>query len=1042
MNDSEQDGDRQSFWNRRNIQIGIVVLVVLAVAVLLATSRGCRRSSRVSKGTAQDTPEKEAAQRNELFDTAWSGLQRPEVFDGMFGTDEELAGAMDRLDQWLQAQRPLDDWREDRLVASLAKPLASFVQHVRPVDAALTQPGYALELKDVARRFEGPAARLESLGQRRSLQELDQLARKYDESAKAIDKVAREIADAYRESRQSSGETVVQGKWVGAYPDATRARGEPGRDAATARPQAAEERDVENDLRAYEAQFLDNFFAGMRDPARRATFDGLYEVARLLDYPGRLREGRPLAALARAMEDFAAKHDRQEVEALVSQYEGVVSRNAKLIPKSRLSMQLRFIAGELDNAGRIKDLAEWKELDQVVGEAAERLKIAAKRTGRGELGDLAAQIDEARNKRDVSAVKGLAAQLAASVRPNDVSDLKDCAAPLKDGAETLAKLAGQIGQLAKQRPSENLEGLADYVGKLAAEMGSVAGWLADPPQTTDPRKPVPLLLPPIPLAGPPQAADPPQTTDLPKLAAELQPFTLRFAMLTARVRRLAETLDYFATLGALHFHPADRSTVREAILMRDLSRWARGEEADDVSRAKRLFDWVVRNIQLEPDKEAQGGRPGPRFLKRPWETLIWGVGTAMDRAWVFILLARQQGLDAAVLALDDPADPAHGRLRPWTVAVLSEGNLYLFDPYLGLPIPGPGGVKLDASGQLDVRPATLAMVLGDERVLRQMDLDPLSPYRVKASDLKRVVALVEGSPAYAAQRMQLIESRLVSGDRLVLSAAPAAQAERLKTCVGIADVRLWSLPYETLFQRSQAGDETIRQAGSLLQLISSGALWKGRVRHLEGKFTGDSNAVKFYGKARLSDREIESLSGAAKLQEGRLATSGSARDAEMVAASVAGLKAIAVLARQDASYWLGLAAFEQGKYDMASDYFSVRTLAASPDGPWTPGAKYNLGRVYEAQKNYLRAIQQYRGTAGSAQSYGDQLRAQWLEKLTAAELPALPGLPKEKEAPKKEGPSKPGPSDKEKPGAGELPKLPGLPKEKEPPKADERTQSK
>jgi hypothetical protein len=991
VNDPAQTDRRQSFWNRRNIQIGVAVLVVLVVGALLATSRGCRRSSRVSKGAAQDTPEKEAAQRNELFDAAWSGLQRPEVFDGMFGTDEELAGAMDRLDQWLQAQKPLDDWREDPLVASLTKPLGSFVQYVGPVDAALTQPGYVLELKDVARRFEGPAARLESLGQRRSLQELDQLARQHDDALKEVDKVAREAADALRESRESDRDPARVG---------SRAVAGPG--------------DTESDLRRYEAQFLDKLFGRMRDPSRQATFNQLYEIARQFDYPGRLGDAKSLATFAQSLEDLTAKHDRKEVEALVAQYEDVVGRYAVLGNKTRLSAQLRFIVGELDNAGRMKDLAEWKALDQVVGEAAERLKIAAKRTGRGELGDVAAQIDEARNKRDVSAVNGLATRLAASVRPNAVSDLKDCAPPLKDGAEMLAKLAGQIGRLAKQNPSENLEDMADYVGKLAAELRKAAAWLADPPQTADPRK----------------------------LAAELEPFTLRFAMLTARVRRLAETLDYFATLGTLHFQPADRSAVREAILMRDLSRWARGEEADDVSRAKHLFDWVVRNVQLEPDKEARGDRSGPRFLKRPWETLIWGAGTAMDRAWVFILLARQQGLDAAVLALEDPADPAHGRLRPWTVAVLSEGHLYLFDPYLGLPIPGPGGVKLDASGQLDVRPATLAMVLGDERILRQMDLDQLSPYRVKASDLKRVVALVEGSPAYAAQRMRLIESRLVSGDRLVLSAAPAAQAERLKTCAGIADVRLWSLPYETLFQRSQGGDETIRQAGALLQLISSGALWKGRVRHLEGKFTGDSNAVQFYGKARLSDREIESLSGAAKLQEGRLARPGSARDAEMVAASIAGLKAIAVLARQDASYWLGLAAFEQGKYDMASDYFSARTLAAYPDGPWTPGAKYNLGRVYETQKSYLQAIQQYRGTAGSAQSYGDQLRARWLEKLTAAELPALPGLRKEKEAPKKEGPSKPGPSEKEKPGTGELPKLPGLPEEKEPPKADEKTQSK
>ena len=109
--------------------------------------------------------------------------------------------------------------------------------------------------------------------------------------------------------------------------------------------------------------------------------------------------------------------------------------------------------------------------------------------------------------------------------------------------------------------------------------------------------------------------------------------------------------------------------MREAILVRDVSRWARGEEADDLSRAKRLFDWTVRNIQLEPERADPSLR---HFMKRPWETLIWGMGSAMERSWVFILLARQQGLDAAVLALEDAADPAHPQLRPWAVAVLSE----------------------------------------------------------------------------------------------------------------------------------------------------------------------------------------------------------------------------------------------------------------------------------------------------------------------------------------------------------------------------------
>jgi len=991
VNNRAETGPREPFWTRRRIQIGVGLLVVLVVAVLLATSRGCKPPSRTSTGTAQDE-RKEADQRNQLFDTAWALLQQPEIFDGMFEGDEEIDPALDRLNQWLQAQQPPDDWRVDPLAAPLLKSLASLVELVRPVDAALTQPGNVLELKELARRFEAPAARLKQLAQRRSLQDLDRLDRQFEQSVKQIDDTARQIADALREARESN------------------------RNPSGVSPRSgAGASDVEADLRRYEAQLLDQLSRRLRDdPAKRATFDQLYELARQLDYAGRLREAKSLWAFAQSLEEFAAKHDRQEVEALVLQYEEVVSRYAELLNKTRLSTQLRFILNQLDQAAQMKDLAEWKVLQQVVGEVAEGLKIAARRTGRGEIRELAAQVDEARNKRDIPALNAAAAQLAAMVRPTSIDELADSARQLEDRSALLVKLAAELGRLAKQNQSENLQGLSEFAGQLAAQVQSAAKALRSPPQTSDPQK----------------------------RDAELDSFTTQYAVLTARVKQLAEDLDYFATLGALDFPTADRNTVREAILLRDLSRWVRGEDVDDVSRAKRLFDWVVRNVQLEPDAAQREGQPGPRFMKRPWETLLWGVGTAMERAWVFILLARQQGLDAAVLALEDPADPAHQRLRPWVVAVLSEGNPYLFDPYLGLPIPGPGGIKLSGSGPLDVQPATLAQVLDDERLLRQMDLGGGRPYWVKASELKKVVAFAEGSPPYLAQRMRLIESGVAGEDRAVLSAAPAEQAKRLKASRGITEVRLWPRPYETLFQRTRIGDQGFRQVGAALQQVSSGALWKGRVRHLEGKFTGDRNAVQFYGKARPSDLEILSLSAAAaKVQEGRRGKPAASREAELLAASIANRRATAVLAKQNASYWLGLAAFEQGNYPMAIDYFTTKTLDPYPDGPWTAGTRYNLGRVYEAQKNYPRAIEHYRGNTRSAQSVGEQLRAQWLEKLTVVELPGLPGLPGEKQGADKERPSKKGPAKKEKAALPDLPPLPGLPEEKESSKKPEKGKS-
>ncbi|MHC4176502.1 MAG: tetratricopeptide repeat protein, partial [Planctomycetota bacterium] len=36
------------------------------------------------------------------------------------------------------------------------------------------------------------------------------------------------------------------------------------------------------------------------------------------------------------------------------------------------------------------------------------------------------------------------------------------------------------------------------------------------------------------------------------------------------------------------------------------------------------------------------------------------------------------------------------------------------------------------------------------------------------------------------------------------------------------------------------------------------------------------------------------------------------------------------------------------QFQTAIDYLRTRTIEASPDGPWTEGADYNLARCYEA----------------------------------------------------------------------------------------------
>jgi tetratricopeptide (TPR) repeat protein len=450
----------------------------------------------------------------------------------------------------------------------------------------------------------------------------------------------------------------------------------------------------------------------------------------------------------------------------------------------------------------------------------------------------------------------------------------------------------------------------------------------------------------------------------------------------------------------MRFTSYDGFALQEVVWLRDISNWARGAKADELERARRIFDWTVRNIQLDLDSNR-------RTPQVPWETLLLGHGTGLERAWVFILLLRQQGIDAALLALPTPAPggkaakpsagaktpPAEGQLRPWCVGALigekGREKVYLFDAALGLPIPAPQGIRR-AGGQLEIVPASLDQVAADRSLLARLDLEQ-EPYWAKDADLKQLVVLVEASPVYLAKRTRLLESHLVGPQKMVLSVAASEQGARFKAAAHAHDVRLWTLPYQTLYRRLMLDTSGIAARLELLVPFyaqESNPLVIGRVRHLKGRFLDSEGAIDVYQASRISNQELSDLyhSRAAECQKmveqraGKL-TAEQRADIKQTSQEVARRSVVPyAIAKVDASYWLGLIAFEQGNYPAAMDYFSKRTLEATPGGPWTAGAHYNLGRTYEAAGQPQKAADEYQGSVFSRLDYGNLLRAKWLKQ--------------------------------------------------------------
>jgi tetratricopeptide (TPR) repeat protein len=70
-------------------------------------------------------------------------------------------------------------------------------------------------------------------------------------------------------------------------------------------------------------------------------------------------------------------------------------------------------------------------------------------------------------------------------------------------------------------------------------------------------------------------------------------------------------------------------------------------------------------------------------------------------------------------------------------------------------------------------------------------------------------------------------------------------------------------------------------------------------------------------------------------------------------------KKIYSAAKDNASYWVGLLLFDEGKFDSAEDWLSDPRLVGSDGGTWANGTRYNLGRTYEAQGKTAEAIKLY-----------------------------------------------------------------------------------
>jgi tetratricopeptide (TPR) repeat protein len=470
----------------------------------------------------------------------------------------------------------------------------------------------------------------------------------------------------------------------------------------------------------------------------------------------------------------------------------------------------------------------------------------------------------------------------------------------------------------------------------------------------------------------------PVVDQIPKAPSQLEGPTLEnYKRAVASLERLISSVE----LRDGVFTDWEGRLLAEAAWLRDVAQWARGGADTDDKVAAALFDWTIRNVQLDPtstpfiDRDGKAPAEPADTIHRPWQAMVYGHGSAADRAWVFIELLRQQNIDSAIIR---PLEAEPDR-TPLLVGAFIGDELQLYDPQLGLPLR-------NADGSI----ATLAQVAADDGLLRQFDVDGEYAYGLAAEQMKGVEALVVASPLQLSRRAAELESALEGENYVKLAADPQAIAERLKKLPEVKQVELWAQPFQSYVdQHTIILPSRALAVEEFAPLAEQPLLWKGRVLHLQGnKGVRGEERNDPLAQPRNGHEEAVVLYQNEKVRPGN-ATLNKLEPAK---------RQVYADSKAAAAYWLGLLSYDRGNYEIALNWLGDRTLDQNRSSRWANGARYNLARTYEALGNREEAIKLLESDPQEApQRHGNLLRAKQLAEEEQTEAPAEQEAPTEQD---------------------------------------------
>ena len=441
------------------------------------------------------------------------------------------------------------------------------------------------------------------------------------------------------------------------------------------------------------------------------------------------------------------------------------------------------------------------------------------------------------------------------------------------------------------------------------------------------------------------------------------------------------------------FDNADIQHLQSAIFSRAVAEQALGD--GELPAAVRSMRLLAQHLAQIPPEVGPVAVP----LKQLW---LLGLASQEERAWLFVELLRQLRIDAAVMTM-----PAAAGQPPYLlVGVPLEGEVYLFDPALSMPVPAMG----DDSALVET-PLTLTQATASDAAFRQLDTEdaayPVTSARLKSARLSYVL-----SPEYAAPRMAILQDRLPKDAAATiyegLSADDFAETGLIgRLAAGFdrdeADFTIWEFPLAVMSGRvrpSQPVSQLVTARNQVLvgpwrmlvfqgpdgrpvrQMVPSTQRADSVVREFE--MQADAQRQEAERQRREAERLAAEERGETVTEEMRgqpdelpvpvskrslVKSLGVGRALHLVGRVPESLRIFLrsrgtegsdprnTMGASDASYWAGLGQDQQGKPEIAERTYQTFLKTAPPQGMWTAVARRAYGSLLAQRGDYEAAVE-------------------------------------------------------------------------------------